>query len=188
MKPQFSESTLPRVFPDSIKVKTNTFTSNGTQVMASAQKVFERRPSHVMESRWALYVNIRRLAVLVEDMGKLPRVSLREAKIEWISTLDPDRPDELTLFKPCAYLIRFTPNIEVGSHTLYTYKFISEDEDLDPYYYFGFRHEAPAPVVPWSGCTVTGIEMPPELFLSVQEGMKQAEEALITYLFKHGYE
>jgi hypothetical protein len=188
MKPQFSESTLPRVFPDSIKVKTNTFTSNGTQVMTSAQKVFERRPSHVMESRWALYVNIRRLAVLVEDMGKLPRVSLREAKIEWISTLDPDRPDELTLFKPCAYLIRFTPNIEVGSHTLYTYKFISEDEDLDPYYYFGFRHEAPAPVVPWSGCTVTGIEMPPELFLSVQEGMKQAEEALITYLFRHGYE
>ena len=180
-----TQTTYQRVFPEQTMARTGTdHLTTGERLirMEPARKIFERKPSHILESRWAFYANINKLNAEVIETGKLPRLILKESILKWITKSGFSQWDKLNAHKPCTYIFGFVPTLMIGEFNYCEWKFLSECADLDTHNTMCFRHDAPAPVVPLPDCRVTHLEMPPELVSAVEQGMKQAEEELIVQL------
>jgi hypothetical protein len=98
----------------------------------------------------------------------------------WTPELAAEDGKKLRQVKRGAYCIYFTIEIMVGDSEFHYWKFTSEDKYMDGFErMLGFRHEAPAPILPWPGCVAREIDMPYALICAVNKGVQQAQEALI---------
>lgn len=183
----YASQPLPplRSFPDKISVFTGNYRRCRERVliMATASKVFERIPTHALEHRWAVYVNLSRLEKAVLSTRQLPKFLVQDSQMQWISkrgtTQWEDSENEAE-----EYLFRFTLHLTLGEEFFYPWGVQSECDPLDGTYDYclNFFHQAPAPVLPWPGACVRALEMPCDLAEPVVEGVRQAEEAMLSAL------
>jgi hypothetical protein len=184
----------PQTFAEKIVVFTgsNARKKGGEWVYpkTSARQIFERQPSHPLERRWALYVNLNRLEKAVLSKRRLPRLTVYDSQMHWISERGSTQWEKNDADLPELYLFRFALVLEVGEDPLgirencFQAWGVQNERDSDDLYdrSLDFYHQAPAPVLPWPGACVRALEMPDDLALAVFAGVRQAEEAILVAL------
>ena len=153
------------------------------RIPGSGRRAFLRQPGHALESRWALYVDTAQLESLINANRQLPVIRIVDTAMLWTPELETEDDKKLRQVKRGAYCIYFTIEIMVGESEFHYWKFTSEDKYMDGFErMLGFRHEAPAPILPWPGCVAREIDMPYALICAVNKGLQQAQEALVLSL------